>query len=126
MEYTIPIFMHQFQSKQDICDEFSVPPATLDACNILLAYYHVGDYGCDSSAFVLYEKGGVLYEVNADHCSCYGLEGQWGPEETNIAALDHRATHGSLGNVGGYDDSGYAAESRAVIEYLKTNFNPEN
>jgi hypothetical protein len=32
---------------------------------------------------VIYEKDGQLYEVHGGHCSCYGLEGQWSPEETS-------------------------------------------
>lgn len=114
-----PIYMHTFKNKAAIADCFEIPKSTLNGCNILLAYYHVGDYGCDSSAFVLYEKDGKLYEVHGGHCSCMGLEDQWDPEETTLEALEHRATHGSLGSVGGYDDEGYEKESKKVIEYLK-------
>lgn len=52
---------------------------------ILFASYDTDDYPGD--AFVLFERGGVLFEVNGSHCSCYGLEGQWKPEETSWAAL---------------------------------------
>lgn len=52
---------------------------------ILFASYGGGSY--EGDAFVLYRKDGKLYEVSGSHCSCYGLEGQWGPEETYIAAL---------------------------------------
>lgn len=128
MNFT-PIYMHSFESDADIIEEFYIPPDALNGCRVLLAYYHVGDYGCDSSAFVLFEKDGRLYEVNGSHCSCYGLgenysgstsSTQWEPEETSVEALEHRLEHGSLGLVGGYDDTGYAEESRAVIEYLKS------
>ena len=36
------------------------------------------------------EKNGQLYEVNGGHCSCYGLEDQWHPEETNLEAIKFR------------------------------------
>lgn len=114
-----PIFMHSFSNKEDIAQQFEIDISTLANCDILLAYYHCGKWGCDSSAFVLYEQDGKLYEVNGSHCSCYGLEGQWSPEETTIEALEHRLDHGSLGDVGGYDDEGYAKESKLVIDYLK-------
>ena len=126
----IPIYMHSFDSKESIISEFSIDSSELEGAEILLAYYHVGDYGCDSSAFVLYKKDDKLWEVNASHCSCYGLsqagysgetESQWDPEETTVEALEHRATKGSLGWVGGYDDEGYHKESLLVIEYLKNN-----
>jgi hypothetical protein len=126
----ISIYMHNFSSKESIISEFGIDSSELEGAEILLAYYHVGDYGCDSSAFVLYRKDGKLWEVNASHCSCYGLsesgysgetESQWDPEETTVEALEHRATKGSLGWVGGYDDEGYHKESLLVIEYLKNN-----
>lgn len=124
-----PIFMHDFDSKESVISQFGLNSEALDGAEILLAYYHVGDYGCDSSAFVLYEKDSKLFEVHGGHCSCYGLSeigysgevgSQWDPEETTIEALEHRATKGSLGSVGGYDDKGYHEESLAVIEHLKS------
>ena len=64
--------------------------------HILFASY---SYYCYSGhAFVLFERDGKLFEVNGSHCSCYGLEGQWKPEETTIEALEHRLLNGSLGN----------------------------
>ncbi len=123
-----PIYMHSFEDNCDIMNEFSIDPDALDGCDVLLAYYHIGDYGCDSSAFVLYEKEGKLFEVNGGHCSCYGLGEpdysgtpgtQWEPEEVSIEALEHRLEQGSLGSVGGYDGEGYAKQSREVVEHLK-------
>lgn len=58
---------------------------------VLLAYYTYEDYS--GSAFVLYQKDGKLFEVHGSHCSCYGLEGQWEPEETTYAALSMRPWH---------------------------------
>ena len=69
--------------------------AYLKDCKILLAWYGHGDY--DGSAFVLFERDGKLYEVNGGHCSCFGLEGQWEPEETSVEALRHRINEGYLG-----------------------------
>lgn len=42
----------------------------------------------DGSAFVVYSNDGVTFWVAAgSHCSCYGLEGQWDPDETTAEAL---------------------------------------
>ncbi len=63
--------------------------------NILFA-----SYGCEcyeGDAFVLFEEGNQLYEVNGSHCSCFGLEGQWEPELTDLKALAHRLTEGTMG-----------------------------
>ena len=43
----------------------------------------------------LFERDGKLYEVFGGHCSCYGLEDQWKPEETTTAALRYRLKEGS-------------------------------
>lgn len=37
--------------------------------------------------WVVFRKEDKLYEVHGSHCSCYGLEGQWSPEETSFEAL---------------------------------------
>ena len=41
-------------------------------------------------ALVFFERGGMLFEVHASHCSCYDLEGQWEPEETTREAIAMR------------------------------------
>lgn len=59
---------------------------------VLMAEYTYEDYS--GSAFVLFERDGKLYENHGGHCSCYGLEGQWSPEETTWAALAMRPWNG--------------------------------
>ena len=46
--------------------------------------------GYEGSAFTVYTKDSKIYEVHGSHCSCFGLEDQWEPEETTIAALKLR------------------------------------
>lgn len=53
---------------------------------ILFAAYGLEE-AYSGSALVIYERDGELYEVHGSHCSCYGLEGQWEPEETTWEAL---------------------------------------
>jgi len=62
---------------------------------ILFASYGTDNYSGD--AFVLFEREGKLFEVNGSHCSCYGLEGKFTPEETTLEALRLRLTKGKLG-----------------------------
>lgn len=52
---------------------------------VLYAHYGMGSY--EGDALVIFEEDGKLFEVNGGHCSCYGLEGQWKPEETSWQAL---------------------------------------
>jgi len=75
--------------------DFDIKPEELEGMEILLATY--GQMQYEGNAFVLFKKGNKYYEVNASHCSCFGLEGQWKPEEANLKELYHRATKGSLG-----------------------------
>jgi hypothetical protein len=51
---------------------------------VLFASYE-GD-PCSGCAEVLFKRGEKLYQVEAMHCSCNGLEGQWAPGETTWEA----------------------------------------
>ena len=84
-----------FRDAEDVKEEFSKPdnPATED--EILFAEYYAEAY--EGSAFVLFKRDGKLYEVLGAHCSCYGLEDQWKPEETSWAALKMRPNNDYYG-----------------------------
>ena len=66
--------------------------------NILFASYNFADY--EGKAWVLLEKEGKLFEVNAEHCSCYGVEGQWESKQVSLEELKHRLEKGTLGKDG--------------------------
>lgn len=53
-------------------------------------------YSYEEEAFVLFRQDGKLYEVHGSHCSCYGFEGQWEPEETSLKALRFEVEQGCL------------------------------
>ena len=36
--------------------------------------------------------------MNDNHCSCYGLEGQWEREEVTLEVLKHRLLNGKFGH----------------------------
>ena len=89
------IYHGDFHGKDDLIHDFEIPPSALDGVEVLFAAYESGGY--EGDAFALFRKDGKLFEVRGSHCSCYGLEGQWEPEETTVAALKTR-------------DAGYGAE----------------
>ncbi len=102
------MYLEDFSNLNDVLQAFSHSYDHVDEemkeyndINVLLAIYTYQDY--DGSAFVLFERGGKLYEVNGGHCSCYGLEGQWEPEETSVEALRHRLNNGYFGGTYSYD-----------------------
>lgn len=105
------------EMKADFWPNYSVSEynGELDGMTVLLASYGSGSY--EGDAFVLFQRGGKLYEVNGSHCSCYGLEGQWSPEETTIEELRHRLEEGELGS-GGYCDNKFDDELRQVLGEL--------
>lgn len=89
------IYLGRWDNLKDMCADFSISSEGLKDCNILVACYDTPDY--EGYAFVLYEENGKLYEVHGSHCSCYGLEGQFEPEETSVASIKHRLKEGNLG-----------------------------
>ena len=77
-----------FKSNEDIIREYEAPIDALDNAIVHLAWYGYGSYS--GSSLVIFEKNDTLYQVNGRHCSCYGLEGQWKPEETSWQQMAKR------------------------------------
>ena len=105
------MFYGMFENKSDICAQFRIEESELKNCTILFAAYD-GEYECE--ALVVFRHQRKLYEVNGNHCSCYGLEGQWDPEETTVEALRHRMDRGTLG----YFLGGYSAAFTQMLDQL--------
>jgi len=98
------VFLNDWQdvTQEKIFDYFEVGSEEVAGVKILFASYTYEDYSGD--AFVLFIKDGKLFEVNGAHCSCYGLEGQWQPEEIILEELQNRLTVGTFGT--GWSESG--------------------
>lgn len=116
------MFLHDWKDSglEGMKSDFGIDDAALEGVTVLLASYTYEDYSGD--AFVLFERGGKLYEVNGSHCSCHGLsessyddatETQWQPEETSIDALRHRLEKGHVGEI--------ADALRQVLDALPSN-----
>jgi hypothetical protein len=83
---------------------------------ILFASY--GQYSYEGDAVVIYRgDDGKLYEVQGGHCSCYGLEGQWTPDEVLPAQLAMRGNSFLSGH-----DADAKAAYWALVEELKGAF----
>ncbi len=111
------MYLENFSNLNDVLQEFSCSYDHVDEhlkeyndINVLLAFYEYANY--EGWAFVLFERNDVLYEVNGSHCSCYGLEDQWNPEETSVEALRHRMVKGNLGS--GYYGN-FAGELQKIL-----------
>ena len=79
------VYRHDFKDAEDVIAQFDAPADALAGATVFFADYTYEDYS--GSATVIFEKDGKLWEVNGSHCSCYGLEGQWQPEETTWEAI---------------------------------------
>lgn len=77
--------------------DFEIGDDALVGVEILLASYTYESYS--GEAFVLFSRDGKLWEVNGSHCSCYGLEGQWEPEETSVESIERRISTGRFDNI---------------------------
>ncbi len=89
-----PIYQGMFKNIETVYDDFQITSDDLKDEEVILASYIPGSYG--GQAFVLFKRDGQYYEVNAYHCSCFGLERQFEPEVTFVPALKHRATNGRV------------------------------
>lgn len=99
--------------------EYQASDKDVEPYRVLVAYESVGSWGCDSNSWFLLQnkRTGKLYEVHGSHCSCYGFEGQFTPEETTFEYLlsDHfHFCHG------GYD-SNAEGNFGEVKDWLKRN-----
>lgn len=79
--------------------------------NINILFATLSEGNCEGSAFVLFEKDGLLFEVNAWHSSIDGFEGQWEPEPTTLEELAYRLTVGTMGR--------YSDKNKAFASELK-------
>lgn len=87
------VFLKLWTNEGDVWGSFKISKPK--GVKILFAVYSYESYS--GKAFVLFEMAGKLYEVNGSHCSCYGLEDQWQPEETTVESLIMRMRNGDLG-----------------------------
>ena len=91
-------YFSNWDSHDDLCASFRIDPLAVKDKEILFAWYGDGDYS--GAARVLFQRKGKLYEVEASRCSCYGVEGQWEPQEVTWEQLAMRG----LNPFNGYDD----------------------
>lgn len=98
-------FSGEWSSKEDVCNDFRI--ADFDGV-VLLAHYECESY--EGSANVLFMNEGKLFHVYGGHCSCYGLEDQWEPDEITIEMILHMAENGN----------GFWAQNSWIAEALRT------
>ena len=88
------IFLDDFSAPREkesleiMARAFEVDINTFEKLKFVVAQYCYENW--EGSSFVLFYKDEDLFENYGSHCSCYGLEGQWAPQETSIEAIKLR------------------------------------
>lgn len=100
-----------------VMENYIAKKEDIEKYEFLIAYESVGSWGCDSSSFFLLKDKitGKIFENHGSHCSCYGFEGQWTPEETTVEYLQSDKFYFGCG---GYDNSEEFNRS-TVMDYIK-------
>lgn len=96
-------YFQEFTDVESVRTQFAIPEEAVSDAEILIAWYGYGSY-C-GSAYVLFQRDGRLYEVTGSHCSCYGLEGQWDPDETSWDGLGMRPDYNPINDSADDDES---------------------
>lgn len=99
------MFYDGFESREDMCNQFGI--SDFEGVVIYASYECEGYEG---SAEVMFINRGKIYTVSGGHCSCYGLEGQWQPEEMPVETLQSIAKKG---------DGPYSNNIRNALVILK-------
>lgn len=105
------LYLNDFSSVHDVVSNYEISYEELNGVNIILADY--AQEGYEGSSFVLFEQAGKLYEVNGSHCSCFGLEGQWEPQEVLLEELIKRVETNTYYHTSNRD------ELREILRYIQ-------
>ena len=105
-------YFGEFDDFSDVEREFDEKIGNIE---ILLAYYNYEDYSGDAYVLGYDLTNNKLVEVYGSHCSCYGLEGQWEPEDTTTEYLRKIITE----DIYRYNLSVYKNALTKIVEQLE-------
>jgi hypothetical protein len=102
--------------------DMGIQPEDMD---LVMAYYSYEDY--QGSAMVVYrdKRDGKVYANYGSHCSCYGLEDQWSPEEVSLKELLSRPSYIYVWSWGMDWEEGQDPLNNEIRKALRDEFLPE-
>lgn len=115
------MYYGEFNCWEDVSSQFSINETDQDKV-VLFAAYDVPNY--EGYAMVIYIQNGKFYIVEGSHCSCYGLENEWTPDEMPLEALLRMADSG-LGMLNKYNLE-FKKSIRFIQELDLKNINPSD
>ncbi len=108
--------MYSIEDWKRMQDSFEMDEPFPD--EILYAEYECEYY--EGWADVIYRNGDKFYWARGSHCSCYGLEGQWDPEEYSAELF---VAVWERGNYTQYRPHIPSSVLDRVKEFLENNYN---
>lgn len=119
-----PLYSGKFTSIEDVLREFKITEQDLydDNLEIIMAHYYRSFSGEASVLLYSYEDS-EYYEVNGNHCSCYGLEGQWCLEKIGSFKFLKKYYEKMTNDSDGYGVSNMIKESGYSLEDIETYIN---
>lgn len=80
------MFINDFKdySQEEILEEYRATKEQADFVDKIIFADYTYECWTGDSHVVFIGKDGKMYEVHGCHCSCYGLEDQWEPEEATL------------------------------------------
>lgn len=103
-------YFGEFDSITSIHCQFEIQEDQLLDEEVIIAVYSQEYY--DGFAMVAFKREGKVFIAAGSHCSCYGLEGQFEPEEISLDALKHFFQQGA------YLSYFEAADHEDVLAYI--------
>lgn len=110
------VYREQFGSWADVQREFEMDVPVPD--QVIYAAYDLPGY--EGYANAIYRNGDRFYWAYGSHCSCYGLEGQWDPEEYDARGLIEVLRRGNHWRL---DDRGAEVQEHIIAAVLAYNEN---
>ncbi len=83
------IWKGEWEDEKTLIGDFAIKTKDLQEVEILAADYEADGY--EGSALVIFQKDEKLFLVSGSHCSCYGLENQWEPDEISWEYLKNQS-----------------------------------
>lgn len=101
--------MSEKDIRKKIVDDYEITDGELDKYKLLIVHKEEDSYEGYSHLLLQDKESGKLYANYASHCSCYGYEGQFKPEETTVEFL-----------TGPYE--AWYKDTPEVVKWMKENF----
>jgi hypothetical protein len=98
----------QQQIQKKIMNEFQASEEDVKKYHYMIVYTDYGSYEGTGWMLMKEKQSGKLFDNHSSHCSCFGNEGQFTPEPTNLPYLKSKQ----------FNPSTYGGEDQAIKKYL--------